>query len=380
MDESPDIAGGASLVRGSAIVGLSLAGTAVARPVAAHGGSVHRSIPHWVLLGVVVAGLAVVTASAGLARRSDIGPRRTIQGLFAGAILAVVGVVALVEFQVEPLSTDATPIPRAWYPAVAFATGTSVVLGSVAVGLWRWPDRPAYIALGSALGLYVAYPTLVPGIAVLHPAGYALVFAVVALVGVVLWRDVVPGIRGVDRLSRRTGVGAAVLFLVFFLFSTGQFTLNPDTGVSGPEGPFVVVAEFANPLVMWPAVEFYFPSVPVFGAMSVGTLIMFGVLGVLVGANATLATRVWQSDREVVGSETAFGAVATTGATACCCCAPAVYGVASAALGLSASPLYWMFLDSASPLGSLFFVAAVGFMTASGIHLANVADACRVPG
>jgi hypothetical protein len=346
--------------------------TAIAEPVAAHGGGAQKSVPKWAFLGLVFVGIGGIATSVRFDRsRWEEDPKRTLYGVFFGAILVVVGTIALVEYQVEPLSTNATPLPRVLYPTISFGAGVSIVLGSVLLGLWRWPEKPAYIALGSLLGFYVAYPVLVPGVAVLNPAGYFLVFTLVALIAYVVWRDVVPGLRGVNRLSLWAGVGAAILFIVFALFSTGQFTLNPDTGVNSPTEQFVVVAQFANPLVMWPAVEFYFPSIPLFGALSVGTVITFALLGTLVGLNATLVTRIWQSEATMTTSQTTTGAIMTSGATACCCCAPAVYGVASALFGVSASPFYWMFLDSSSPLGSLFFVTAVALMIASGINLAN---------
>jgi hypothetical protein len=72
------------------------------------------------------------------------------------------------------------------------------------------------------------------------------------------------------------------------------------------------------------------------------------------------------------------GALASSGATACCCCAPAVYGVVGAAFGTAASPVYWAFLDPASPVGGLFLSASVILLTGSAVRSAE--DACRLPG
>lgn len=152
---------------------------------------------------------------------------------------------------------------------------------------------------------------------------------------------------------------------VFLLFSAGLFTVNPDEGINAPTQAFVTVAQFADPLVVWPAVEFYLPSIPLAGAMSVGTALLIG----LVSVNTMLATTVWQHDSGVESSGGVLGAVATTGATACCCCGPAVYAITSAILGVSASPLYWAFVDPSSPVGSLFLAGAVVFLTATQSNL-----------
>lgn len=171
------------------------------------------------------------------------------------------------------------------------------------------------------------------------------------------------------------------MFGVFFLFSAGLFTVNPERGVNGPTGAFVTTARFANPLVVWPAIEFYVPSIPLAGAMSVGTAVLIGILAGLIGVNGTLMTTVWFHDLELPSAGGWLGGLATTGATACCCCGPAVYAVASVFLGVSASPLYWAFVDPASPLGALFFAAAVILLVWSAKRFAarlGETEACQI--
>lgn len=376
MDRSRPTSNDCGTVRRGGIAGLVLVfWSLLAQPVAAHEGSAHAGTPHAVLLGVILLGGSIVGASVLFNRdRWSDRPRRTLAGVFTGAILAMLGTIALVEIQVEPLSTDATPIPRDVYPIVALAVGLTIVLGSIGIGLWRWPEKPAYIALGSMLGLWVAYPVLVGGVSYYHPLGYALALGVPAMVGYLLYRTVWPVLRELDPLARRTGIAAGLLFVVFFLFSTGQFTLNPDLGTSDISGSFFVFYEFANPLVMWPAIEFYVASIPMFGAISIGTILTFGLLGSLVATNTAMGTEIWLSDTPVSRSRGLLGGIATTGATACCCCAPAVYGIASAMIGISASPLYWAFLDPSSPIGALFFVGATAFMTGSAIRFSRKID------
>lgn len=89
----------------------------------------------------------------------------------------------------------------------------------------------------------------------------------------------------VDGLSRRVGDLVAAMFGVFFLFSAGLFTVNPEQGVNGPTNAFMTTAQFVNPLVVWPAVELYLPSIPLAGAMSVGTALLIGTLVGLIGLN-----------------------------------------------------------------------------------------------
>lgn len=356
-----------ALLRGTTLGFLGLA--AVPR-AAAHDGSAHAGLPHWALLALVLVGLVVVGGSVYCSRTRWVdAPRRTVTGVLAGVVVVMVGTIGLVEIQVEPVGT--TSGAHRWYPLLTGVAGGAVTTASMVLGRWRWPDRPRYAALGLALGAWVMYPVLLPGPAYTHPAGYAIALSVPVLVGYVLWTDVRPAVWGgtLDRLSRRVGWVVAALFAVFFTFSAGLLSVNPD-GVSPEDGGFVAVESFANPLVIWPAVEFYVPAIPLGGAVSVGTGMVAGLLAILVGLNTAFVTTVWQRNEAVGASDSAVGAVATVGATTCTCCGPAVYAVASAGLGASASPLYWAFIDPLSPVGAMFLVAAVVLLTGSAVRFA----------
>lgn len=352
------------------------------QPVAAHSGSTHASTPHWVFLVLILGGGVIMGGSALLGQRvwSD-HPKRTLSGVLIGLGVALLGTIAIIQIQIEPVGT--TPTLHAWYPPLAVGMTGILMTGSLLLGVWRWPTRPEYSALGLALGVWVGYPALLPNSGYTNPLGYLLVVVVPLLVGYILWVDVWPVIRSdaVDRLAGRVGGLVAAMFGVFFLFSAGLFTVNPEQGVNGPTTAFVTTASFANPLVVWPAVEFYAPSIPLAGAMSVGTSLLLGSLVGLIGLNASLMTSVWQRSLELSSSGGVLGGLATTGATACCCCGPAVYAVASVFFGVSASPLYWAFIDPASPLGGFFFAAAVIFLLLSCIRFTTrlaQSDVCQV--
>ncbi|MFC6616225.1 hypothetical protein ACFQAS_15065 [Halopenitus salinus] len=308
-------------------------------------------------------------------------PKRTLSGVLIGLGVALIGTIAIIQIQIEPVGT--TPTLHGWYPPFAVGMTALLTTGSLLLGVWRWPTRPEYSALGLALGIWIGYPALMPNSGYRNPLGYLLVVVVPLLVGYILWVDVWPVIRSdaVDRLAGRVGGLVATMFGVFFLFSAGLFTVNPEQGVNGPTTAFVTTASFANPLVVWPAVEFYLPSIPLAGAMSVGTALLIGTLVGLIGLTVSLMTAVWQRSLELSSSGGILGGLATTGATACCCCGPAVYAVASVFFGVSASPLYWAFIDPASPLGALFFAAAVILLVWSASRFAArlaESDVCHI--
>lgn len=216
-----------------------------------------------------------------------------------------------------------------------------------------------------------------------NPLGYLREVVVPLLAGYILWRDVWPVVRrdADDGLSRRVGGLVAAMFGVFFLYSAELFTVNPEQDVNGPTNSFMTTVQFANPLVVWPEVEFYLPSIPLAGAMSVRTALLIRTLVGLIGLNGTFLTMMWRRSLELPSSGGVLGGLTTTGATACCCCGPAVYAVASVFLGVSARLLYWAFIDPASPLEALFFAAAVILFVCRASRFATRladTDACRI--
>lgn len=347
--------------------------------VAAHEGTVHAGTPHWVLLAVVLAGLGIIAGSLHFDRTIWSGrPSRTLSSVLLGLVVTLIGIIGLTQIQIEPIST--APVGRTWFPVLSGLAGFGILTATLVFGVSRWVDRPQYSVLGMLLGLWVLYPTLLPGAGLTHPLGYLITLAVPLTVGYILWNDVWPALTGdVGALARRVSLLVASLVTVFLLFSAGLFTVNPDEGVNAPTTAFVTVAEFADPLVVWPAVEFYLPSIPLAGAMSIGTALLIGLLVGLVAVNTALVTSVWQRNLSVNSTGGVLGSVATTGATACCCCGPAAYALTSSVLGLTASPLYWAFVDPTSPVGSLFFVGAVALLTRNAIELSSALMSVEPP-
>ena len=347
-----------------------LAALAFVPTASAHSGTTHAQTPHWLLLVLTVGGLTAVFGTAWAVRRGRLGTRFGLAGIGLGTLAGGFGGVGLVEMQI--VSTVAPQLLE-WYPVFTLLAGTLVMTGSVVGGFLFWRTRPRYTALGIVLGAWILYPTLLPNEGTTNPLGYVVVLALPITIAYVLRQDAA-GLVG-DVFARRktaaAGVFAAVFVVGFLSFSAGTLTVNPDWGPGGPTGQILAFLPVASPLVYWPAVEFVFPSVPLAGMLSVGTVLLFGTLATLVGINASVMATQWLASSGESSSTSMLGAVATTGATACCCCAPAMYGVLSAAFGAAASPLYWAFMDPSSPLGTLFLALSVTLLTVSIVRTAE---------
>lgn len=354
---------------------LVLGAATLAAPAAAHSGTTHAGTPHWLLFGLLAAGIATIVVSSVAVRRRLCTAPVALVLLFVGGAATLFGGIGVVELQVVARTP---PRLTEYYPILSVLVGGLLALGGAVVTLQRWPNRPQYLFLCLVLAWWIVYPTVMPNQGYLHPVGYLLAVSLPVTLGYIVLTDA----RGVlrDLRSRRrpryVGLAAAVLFAVFFAFSAGMVTVNPDEGANLPAEAFVVPYEVASPLVVWPAIEWYVPSIPFAGYVSVGTLLLLGTLGGLVGLNAAVVARGWTARSDVAGATTLTGTVAASGATACCCCAPAFYGAVSVVFGAAATPVYWSFMIPSSPVGGTFFAASVLLLTGSFLRVAG-ADAER---
>ena len=347
---------------------------------AAHGGHVSINgihIQQWYALVPLVLGVAVAVGSAYLPRiLRPAYAGYALYGVLGGLAVAALGGIAVVQLSPYEWLTAEPVIPRTLHEPLLLLLGGAIALASVLVGQVRWPTRPRHAGLGVLLGVWVAYPGLgVFGIYTpTNPLGYAIVLSLPVAVGYVLWRDArgVLGTIYADRTARRFGVAVGLLGAVFFLFSAGMATVVPDDGVglSWSSG-FVTTLPTLGPLVLWPSVEVWAPSVPFAGMVSIGTAVLLFVLGGLLGLNAAVFAHQWGTAAGATSPTTA-GAVGLAAPQACCCCGPLLSQLAIVTLGPSAAaPIYLLFADPSSSIGSLFFVASVAILAGTLVYAAE---------
>lgn len=337
----------------------------------AHGGGA-TPVPQWYGLLIAGGGFLAVTGSVALKRSDRLGPRVALSGVFLGLIVIAVGGIWFAQLaSAAEYTARSIPFPRAWYQPIALILASLVMVGSLVLGRFRWPTRPRYSVLGIELGLWIAYPALVATGEYTSPFGYALVLSVPVTVGYILWRDCLGVIRPVlrDRAARRFGGGVALTVAIFFMFAAGFFSFFPEEGVNAPETATVAVLPTLFPLVTWPTVEWFFPSIPFVGMLSIGVLIVVGMISVLIGLNAAMTARIWVSREQTELTGSTAGTAAFVGANACSCCGPIVGQFIILIVGSSAAaPVYWLFVDLASPAGTLFLVTSIALLTASLLH------------
>jgi hypothetical protein len=356
-----------------------LLGLGIVPVASAHGGHVYVNGVHlvqWYGLIPLVLGIGIVLGSRYLPhvlRPAYAG--YALYGVFFGLVVAVFGGIWIVQLSPVDWLTAQPLIPRALHAELLILVGGVIMLGSVFAGQLRWPTRPRYAGFGVLLGLWVAYPgvmaqlnTVLPRLYTpTNPLGYLIVLSLPVALCYILWRDA----RGVlkrlyaDRVARRFGIAVSLLSVLFFMFSTGMLYLIPDNGVGvSLSQRIIVIMPVEDPLVIWPALEFWLPRVPLGGMISVGTALLIGIFGGLIGLNAALFAFQWQGSSSVGRSQTTAGVAGIAAPQACCCCGPALAQIAVVTLGPSAAaPIYLLFADPSSSIGSLFFVASVAILT-----------------
>jgi len=372
--------GGVEGERGSirpVLVGLLSVLTLTRIPVAsAHGATATGGLTqgHGVFLGVI--GVVVLVGATILKRTNRISPSVALYGVFAGITITALGAVLFEGFSPDPTYTASSmPFPRSWYEPLGLLAGLMITVVSFIVGWLRWPSRPRYTFLGILMGLWISYPYLIPGHASdTHPLGYAIVLGTPILVGYIVWKDAGGILRAVlrDPVARRFGLGVGIVLALFFVSVTGYLSFFPEEGF--PHEVTVVVLPAIYQLVTWPTLEIAIPHIPFFLALSPGQVIIVGMLSALIGLNAALIARHWRVEERAGLTEGTAGSAAIVGTCTCGCCGPLVAKIAVLAAGPAiAAPLYWVFVDSASPLSALFIVGSLVLFAGSLIYSVEAA-------
>lgn len=347
-----------------------LAGLTQAPVAAAHGGGATAGLTQVDALVIGVWGLVVVGGTMALGRTDRLSPAASLYGVLAGLAVVALGAILFDGLIPDPTYDASTmPFPRSWYGPLTLGLGLFAGVGSFVVGWLRWPTRPRYTFLGLLLAFWIAYEGLLSGHAAhVNPLGYLIVLATPLLVGYIVWRDAGDVLQPVlrDPVARRFGVGVAGIVALFFMSMSGYLSFFPEADIHERT---VAVLPAVYQLVAWPTLEVLVPDVPVFIAISPGILVVMGVLSGLIGLNAALVARHWRVGAGAGTTESTAGTGAIMGTCTCGCCGPLVAKLAVVAAGPSlAAPLYWVFIDSASPLGSVFIVGSILLFTGTLVY------------
>ncbi|MDS0478387.1 hypothetical protein [Natrinema sp. 1APR25-10V2] len=226
------------------------------------------------------------------------------------------------------------------------------------------------MSLGMLMGLWIMYPNLLPGYTSdSHPLGYAIVLSTPLFVGYILWKDARPVFKTVlqDQVARRFGIGVGFIMALFFISTTGYMSFILEDG--GPREVTIAVMSVRYQLVMWPTLEVLLPEVPLFFAISIGVITVVGLLSVLVGLNAALIARYWRAEEQAGIAENTTKSAAILGTCTCGCCGPLVSQIVLLAAGPTvAAPVYWVFVDAASPFTSIFIISSILLFTGTLVY------------
>jgi len=345
--------------------------------VAAHDGSEHTALAPWHALVVVGLGVSFVAGAVVARRTGRLPSTHALGAVLVGITVAALGTVLFDGLVGDPTyAAETMPFPREWYTPLGLAAGLVTVVASFVIGVVRWPTRPRYTFLGILLGMWFLYPQLVPEpAAYTHPLGYLIVFATPLVVGYVVRKDAWDVLAVVleEPVARRFGLGVGVVVVLFLTASTGYLSVFPDEATRME--PVVVVLPAVYQLVSWPTLEVFLPRVPLFVAVSPGLVVLNGTIGVLVGLTAAVIARRWRLEERAGAMEGTAGTAAIMGSCTCGCCGPLVAKFAVIAAGPTvAAPLYWLFVDSASPLAVSFIIGSIVLFTGTVLYAARTTE------
>jgi hypothetical protein len=179
------------------------------------------------------------------------------------------------------------------------------------------------------------------------------------------------------RRYRLVFIAATIAYGLFYLFASGLFA-PPD-----PEDPplpyygFIHWYESYGPLTFWPNVEFWWPAIQIFGALSVGTFLMLVTIAGFMGISIVLLIYGWRLRAnkklrvQAVGSTTG-SSLAIAATSFCCCCLPVLYPILVLLVGSTAAEsLALLLVNSSGPLFNLIQMAILSLMAVTAIFAAN---------
>jgi hypothetical protein len=345
----------------------------------AHGGHNSGVLSQWHGALLILVGVATLGGAVVLKRTDRVSPTTALYGVFVGIAVAVVGTILFDGLAPDPTYTASSmPFPRSWYQPIGLSVGLLIATASLVVGWLRWRSRPRYTFLGIMMGLWISYPYLLPGVrGYTHPFGYGIVLGTPVLVGYIVWKDAGDVLREAlrDPVARRFGIGVGAVIALFFLSMTGYLTFFPEEGA--PHDLTVATVPAVYQLVMWPTAEIFVPRIPFFLAVSPAQIVIVGTLSTLIGLNAALIARYWRVEGQAQAGlvEGTGGSAAVVGTCTCGCCGPFVAKIAVLAAGPAvAAPLYWLFVDSASPLSAMFIVGSLVLFSGSLVYAVESAQ------
>jgi hypothetical protein len=168
-------------------------------------------------------------------------------------------------------------------------------------------------------------------------------------------------------------IGTTILYGLFYLFASGLVAPPDPEDPPLPDQGFFGTSEFYGPLTFWPNIEFWWPGVNLFGAVSVGTLFMLITLAGFMAISVVLLVYNWRSRKnksfhikEIGGTTGSSMVIAST--SFCCCCLPVLYPLLGLLVGSTAAESLSLFLvKSSGPLFNLVQFAILSMMTVTAI-------------
>ena len=163
---------------------------------------------------------------------------------------------------------------------------------------------------------------------------------------------------------------AALLHSGLFVYTTGMIAPPDEDSPAPPKHGFIITYQSYGPLAIWPNIEFWFPSMWLGGAVSVGTGLLVTSLAILMGMNVTLLlANVEYRNRWKRATGFTLGSFASTFCTSlCCCCTPSIFPLIALLLGSGAANFVSLVLVNPSSLAhNLLLVSNIALLTSGAV-------------
>jgi hypothetical protein len=171
-------------------------------------------------------------------------------------------------------------------------------------------------------------------------------------------------------------LGVLVFYCLFYLFASGLFSASWLALPSADDLPvssnsFYTFSQTYGPLTMWYTIDIWISPLKLYGALSVGTLLMMLTVSMLMALNVLLVLYSLKLKNDKIKHIPAISgatgsSVAIAATSFCCCCLPALYPVLVLLFGSAAAEtLSISLIDSSGPLFNVIQIGSLSFILLS---------------
>ncbi|MGJ9385391.1 hypothetical protein [Salipaludibacillus sp. CF4.18] len=209
---------------------------------------------------------------------------------------------------------------------------------------------------------------------------YKIGFVLLPLTLIALWRVVFLAtgdqLRSVLKRKYYRNIFILVIFIytILYTFASGMVTVNRSEDLV-PLERYIEITQTYGPLSPWPSIEFWFPTVNLFGTVSLAAVLMMATITSMFSITIVLMVNYWELRKKLsmkTATSTVGSGVFATLTSFACCTFPVVYPILILIFGsATAEPLLRLITNETGLFINVMQMAVLSLMVMCLIYIGD---------